>query len=208
MVQSHPAETDPTDTIGPQLRALRLEAGLSLSDVAKRTDVSEATMSRIETGRSAVSAPHLYRLSALFGVDVARFFQSDPRPKFSGIRSIHRAGEGHIFETARLHSTVLCSDLQGKHMQPFANKVTATTLEEAGGLSAHQGEEYLYVQRGRLLIHSAAYATLLLEPGDSLYFDATMPHAYVAADAAGAEFLVVCSAPGPSDPKDSPNDQP
>ena len=44
-------------------------------------------------------------------------------------------------------------------------------------------------------LHSASHAPLRLETGDSLYFDATTPHAYLAETDAGVEFLVLSSAP-------------
>lgn len=65
--------------LGPRIRALRLSRQLSLAEVAAGTGVSEATMSRIETGHSQVSAPHLYGLAQMFGVEIADFFRQDPR---------------------------------------------------------------------------------------------------------------------------------
>ena len=61
--------------LGPRIRALRLSRQLSLAEVAAGTGVSEATMSRIETGHSQVSAPHLYGLAQMFGVEIADFFR-------------------------------------------------------------------------------------------------------------------------------------
>lgn len=191
-------------SIGTQLRTLRQTVGLSLADVAARTDVSEATMSRIETGRSEVSAPHLYRLASLFGVDVGQFFGGQD---LSNARAIQRKGEGQAFDTPRLHATLLCTDLRHKRMHPFLNRVTETSLEAVGGLSSHDGEEFLMVQSGALYLYSEAYAPLLLNAGDSLYFDATQPHAYVAAGDEGAVFLVVCTSDMNGNPKDTHYDR-
>lgn len=188
-------ETQSNRQFGPKLRELRKCNALSLAEVAARTDVSEATMSRIETNRSDVSAPHLYRLANLFNVDVATFFEGDEAKGGRGARSISRHGEGQGFDTARVRSEMLCTDLRVKRMQPFLNRVTATELEIVGGLAAHDGEEFIHVKRGTLILHSEAYAPLELNTGDSFYFDATMPHAYLAADPSGVEFLVICSAP-------------
>ena len=52
---------------------------------------------------------------------------------------------------------------------------------------------------GPLVLHSAGYAALTMQTGDSLYFDAGIPHAYVAGSAEGASFLVVSSHPAPDD---------
>ena len=170
-----------------------MASGRSLADVAGATGVSEATLSRIETGRSDVSAPHLFRLATLFDVDVSSFFDGTHSTSAKGVRSVSRRGEGRMFDTARMQTSLLCTDLQEKKMHPFLNTVTATSLADVGGLAAHDGEEYLYVIDGGLFLHSDTYAPLYLETGDSLYFDAAMPHAYVAADPGGAQFLVICS---------------
>lgn len=192
--------------LGPRIRALRLERRMSLADLAHSTGVSEATLSRIETGLSDVSAPHLYGLARVLGVDIAGFFTADSHAKPQGVRALTRAGDGEVFQTARLNAQLLCGELRHKKMHPFRNTVTATTLEAVGGLSAHAGEEYLFVLRGPLLFCSAAYEPLRLETGDSLYFDASQPHAYVSGRQGGAEFLVVSSTDAPNSQKDQNHD--
>jgi transcriptional regulator with XRE-family HTH domain len=183
----------PESDLGPRIRALRLSRQLSLAEVAAGTGVSEATMSRIETGHSQVSAPHLYGLAQIFGVELADFFQ-DPAPLRSR-RSLTRAGEGAAFATPRLQARLMAGELRQKAMHPFLNRTTAHDLGQVGGLQGHAGEEYLHVLQGPLLFHSQTYAPLRLETGDSLYFDASDPHAYLTEPGAVAEFLVVTSHP-------------
>lgn len=183
----------PESDLGPRIRALRLSRQLSLAEVAAGTGVSEATMSRIETGHSQVSAPHLYGLAQIFGVELADFFQ-DSAPLRSR-RSLTRAGEGAAFATPRLQARLMAGELRQKAMHPFLNRTTAHDLGQVGGLQGHAGEEYLHVLQGPLLFHSQTYAPLRLETGDSLYFDASDPHAYLTEPGAVAEFLVVTSHP-------------
>lgn len=180
--------------LGARIRALRLDRSLSLADLARATGVSEATMSRIETGASEVSAPHLYGLAQQLGTDISSFF-AEGAALLPGARSRTSAGQGETFASPRLLAQVLNGDLLHKRMHPFLNRTTARTLDQAGGLAAHGGEEWLYVLRGPLVLHSASHAPLRLATGDSLYFDATTPHAYLAETETGAEFLVVSSAP-------------
>ena len=179
--------------LGPRIRAMRLSRQLSLAEVAAGTGVSEATMSRIETGHSQVSAPHLYGLAQIFGVDLGDFFL-DPAPPRSR-RSLTRAGDGLAFATPRLEAKLTAGELRHKAMHPFLNRTTAHDLAQVGGLQGHAGEEYLHVLQGPLLFHSETYEPLRLETGDSLYFDATDPHAYLTEPGAVAEFLVVTSHP-------------
>ena len=180
--------------LGTRIRALRLERGLSLADLARATGVSEATMSRIETGATEVSAPHLYGLAQQLGTDISSLF-ADGTALLPGARSHTRAGRGETYTSPRLQAQVLNGDLLHKRMHPFLNRTMALTVDQAGGLAAHGGEEWLYVLRGPLVLHSASHTPLRLETGDSLYFDATTPHAYLAETAEGAEFLVLSSAP-------------
>ncbi len=185
---------DPT-SLGPRLRALRLSRQLSLAEVAAGTGVSEATMSRIETGQSQVSAPHLYGLAQMFGVEISDFFHDDNALR--GRRSLTRAGQGVAFVTPRLEARLMAGDLRHKAMHPFVNRTTAHDLAQVGGLLGHAGEEYLHVLKGPLVLMSETYNPLRLETGDSLYFDATDPHAYLTDQGAEAVFLVVSSAISP-----------
>ena len=167
--------------IGQRLKALRRDKGLSLSELAKRTGLSEATLSRVENNQTLVSAHSLYVLSQVFEVDITAFFEPRSKPITAGIRSVCRKGDGVTFDSARYQALVLCADLANKKMHPAINRITITTLEEAGGLSRHDGEEFVFVLKGTLLLASEFYEPLRLTKGDSVYFDSRMGHAYLAA---------------------------
>lgn len=188
-----------SNALGQRIRALRLNRRLSLAQLAQATGVSEATLSRIEVGHSQVTAPHLHGLAQQLGVDISSFFADDISLLHPGFRALNREGQGDLFETPRLSARLKAGELLNKRMHPFVNQVTATTLEQAGGLRAHAGEEYLHVLSGPLVFHSAGYAALTMQTGDSLYFDAGIPHAYVAGGNGGASFLVIASHPAPDD---------
>ena len=59
--------------IGPALRALRQREGLTLDELAERSGLSRARISRIERGRAEFSLQALMRLSAALGVEVTYF---------------------------------------------------------------------------------------------------------------------------------------
>jgi len=81
-------------------------------------------------------------------------------------------------------------------MIPIIIDVQARSVEELGGLVRHAGEEYLYVIRGRMELHSDLYAPLPLGPGDSVYFDSGMAHAYVRTNSDECTVISVCAGPG------------
>ncbi len=183
--------------LGPRIKTLRKERGLSLAGLAKTTGVSEATLSRVENEQTLVSAHHLYQLAQTLGVDITAFFEPGSKSISTGIRSICRKGEGIPLSTARYDAQVLCTDIASKRMHPAIDTVTVGSLEAAGGYSRHDGEEFLHVLAGRLLLATEFYEPATLEPGDSIYFDSHMGHAYLSADGAPVQILVIATTEPP-----------
>ena len=162
-----------------------------MAKLAAATGISDATISRVETGKTLVSAHNLYVLAKVLGVDITAFYSHSAHPLQSGIRSVSRGGQGQDLATERFMTTILAGDLSNKQMHPAINVITQTTLEPGNALTGHSGEEFLFVLEGQLILHSAHYAPLLLDAGDSLYFDGTMPHAYLAGQGGEARILVL-----------------
>jgi quercetin dioxygenase-like cupin family protein len=85
---------------------------------------------------------------------------------------------------------VLCADFKEKRNFFWRVTVSARSLDESGGWRSHPGEEFLSVISGTLALHTEHYETVRLGPGDSILFDATMRHAYVAAGEGDAVLLM------------------
>ena len=181
----------PHRPLGQRIAELRKLQGLTLARLAEVCELSEATLSRIENGHSAVSAQHLFILSQYLKVDITDFFRDDAAPLTPGVRSLTLAGNGTHQELARYDAEVLCADLSRKEMHPVINTIRARTLDQAGGLSSHPGEEFLYVLEGEVIVHSELYAPTQLKPGDSLYFDGAQGHAYACGSDNPARILVL-----------------
>jgi transcriptional regulator with XRE-family HTH domain len=69
--------TEVRQRIGPVIRRLRQQQGLSLSDLAQRTDISVSYLSRLEKGRSVPSFTLLSRLGQELGVDIGFFVETE-----------------------------------------------------------------------------------------------------------------------------------
>jgi transcriptional regulator with XRE-family HTH domain len=181
--------------IGERLLELRKSRGLTLASLAKLTGISEATLSRAENDIASPNAHNLYVLAKALDVDVTTFFRTDSVSFGAGLRSITRRDAGEKRSTGRYDFELLCADLAHKNMMPSKNRIVVTSLEDAGGLRGHEGEEFVYVLNGALYLHSEQYVPALLETGDSMYFDSNMPHAYVAVDDNGADILSITMIP-------------
>ena len=62
----------------------------------------------------------------------------------------------------------LCTELRRKRMVPVITKIRASSREEFGELVRHAGEEFIYVIKGRVVVHTQFYDPVTLErgPGD------------------------------------------
>ncbi|MEF0943863.1 helix-turn-helix domain-containing protein [Rhizobium sp. BR 362] len=83
------SEIHPVDLhVGQQIRILRIQSNLSLSELAKDMSVSLQQLQKYETGRNRVSASRLYEMAACLQVPVDRFFQGLPAPGADGLDSM------------------------------------------------------------------------------------------------------------------------
>jgi mannose-6-phosphate isomerase-like protein (cupin superfamily) len=141
----------------------------------------------------------LIRLAQALNVDIKDIIANAGErsaPVAVGRRSVTRAGEALDADSEQHLHHYPAADLLGKMMTPIIIDVQARSVDELGGLVRHSGEEYLYVLRGSMELHSDLYAPLPLGAGDSVYFDSGMAHAYVRTSAEPCTVLAVCAGQG------------
>lgn len=181
------------------IRDVRLAKGLSLRALSARAGLPYSTLSKLENGKMSLTYDKLIRLAQALNVDLKDIL-ADPgehaAPVAVGRRSITRAGEALDAESEKHVHHYPASDLLGKMMIPIIIDVQARSIDELGGLVRHGGEEYLYVLRGSMELHSDLYAPLPLGPGDSVYFDSGMAHGYVRTSNEPCMVLAVCAGRG------------
>jgi transcriptional regulator with XRE-family HTH domain len=170
--------------MGERLRAVRRERGLSLRDLAKRLDVSPSLISQVETGRASPSVSTLYAISQALSVsvddllfdEVDRPRRASPAPAEQRPYPVQR---GTDRSTIRLASGVTWERLTTES-EPGTDFLYV--IYEVGGASSpehefqrHMGREWGFVLSGRLGV-TIGFDDHVLEPGDSVAIDSTMPH--------------------------------
>jgi transcriptional regulator with XRE-family HTH domain len=192
---STPART--TAKPGAMLKKLRIQRGWTLKEVSRRTGYPVSTLSKIENDRVSLTYDKLTRISAGLDVDFSSLFGAQETTAetsaLHGRRSITRAGEGRSIESKNYFHLYAATELLNKRLIPIIVEIRARSLEEFGELVRHSGEEYIYVLEGEVDVHTSAYAPVRLKAGDSIYFDSTMGHAYIAASSGPCRVLGVCS---------------
>lgn len=193
---------DGGDSVPPPSRAIRgvrLAQGLSLRALSARAGLPYSTLSKLENGKMTLTYDKLIRLAQALNVDLKDILATAEEravPVAVGRRSITRAGEALDAESEKHVHHYPAADLLGKMMIPIIIDVQARSVDELGGLVRHGGEEYLYVLRGSMELHSDLYAPLSLGPGDSVYFDSGMAHGYVRTSVEPCTVLAVCAGQG------------
>lgn len=181
------------------IRDVRLAQGLSLRALSARAGMPYSTLSKLENGKMALTYDKLIRLAQALNVDLQDILanaEQRPGPAAVGRRSVTRAGEALDAQSERHVHHYPAADLLGKMMTPIIIDVQATSVDDLGGLVRHSGEEYLYILRGSMDLHSDLYAPLPLSAGDSVYFDSGMAHGYVRTSAEPCIVLAVCAGQG------------
>jgi len=201
-MDAHPADVRSKPILGNCLRAARQARGLTLKAVAARTGIALSTLSKVENQQMSLTYDKLLQLSAGLEMEIAELFHPPgsvdaAAPLYTACRSIARAREGQLVQTELYSHLNQCTDLLGKRMVPIVAEVTARTLDQFGPLMRHAGEEFFHVLEGRVAVHTEFYATAVLDPGDGIYLDSGMGHAYLNAGSGTARALCICSGDAP-----------
>jgi transcriptional regulator with XRE-family HTH domain len=165
--------------IGPRIRALRLKRKIGLVDLGMHTELSPALLSKIERGRLFPTLPTLLRIALVFGVGLEYFFAgAREKPLVAVTRKSQRVelperpggrDAAYRFMSLDYPATERRFNCYYAEFLP----VPAETLRPHD----HAGVEFIYVIQGTLSVHMDA-GEHVLEAGDAIYFDATVPHAY------------------------------
>ncbi len=164
-------------SIGDRVRTVREEKGLTRGDIGQRTGMSPEYLQRIETGQVAPPLGVLIRMAKALDMKLGRFISTGEVKPFTVVRKHERRvisrytsaqGDqyGYTYES-------LAADKKDRHMEPFM--VTLVPSEAKKEVSAHSGQEFIYVLEGAMEVNLEDYSEVLY-PGDSIYYDSTVPH--------------------------------
>lgn len=164
------APVEEQSSIGPRFRKLRLQRGESLAMVANAVGVSIGFLSNLERSQSGASIGIMRKLAQYYGLNILDLFNpidgTGPLVRPHDRKSL-KGGPGVQME-------LLAS---GKiTMEPHLFRVAPGA--GSGESYSHEGEEFLYLVRGRLNIELAGQP-FELRAGDSFYFSSKTQHHWV-----------------------------
>ena len=180
---------DPIKSIANRLRGLREVLELSAQEVAESCHLRVEEYMALESGESDISVNVLQTIARRYGIslDVLMFGEE---PKMNAY-FITRAGAGVSVERRKAYKyEALASGFRDRKADPFIVTVEPAPANAPMHLNSHEGQEMNYVLEGRLLLRLNG-KELVLNVGDSLYFDSSLPHGMKALDGRPVRFLAI-----------------
>ena len=177
--------------IAGRIRELRQISGISVEEMAKRTDVSVQEYVQYEDGSRNMSIAFLYRCVLIFGVDFSDLLEGRS-PKLRSY-ALTRKGEGQRIEEA--HHMVgynLAPDFRNRIALPLYMKLAyrPNAQFEDIELVTHEGQECDIVISGHMKIQIGEHSEIL-HPGDTIYYDSSTPHGMIAVDGEDCTFYAI-----------------
>ena len=162
-----------------KIRKMRQNQGVTLKDLSLRAKLTEGYLSRIENSESAPPISTLYRIAESLNLDINYLFMNgDVASDNRNIAVIRKKdideeiGQSPILEGSYGYAYIpLGKEKLGKNMDPYF------LIEDFkfGQASQHEGEEFYFVIEGCVEFFYGV-EKYFLEKGDSVYFDANIPH--------------------------------
>jgi transcriptional regulator with XRE-family HTH domain len=162
---------------GERVKRVREKRQLSLKDVSLRTGIDETTLQQIEEESLMPPLGTVIKLAKALEMKMGYFISGDEEKPYTIVKSQDRKLVSRFDSRKGKHYGYAYESLapykKDRHMEPFL-----VTLEPASTemeRSTHDGQEFIFVLSGEMEVRLEE-AIYVLEPGDAIYYDSTLPH--------------------------------
>jgi quercetin dioxygenase-like cupin family protein/DNA-binding XRE family transcriptional regulator len=173
--------------IAQRLRGLRDALDVSEQEMASVCDISVEEYIAYESGNKDIPVSILHCIARKYGVELTSLlFGDDPHMQ---TYYLTRKGHGAAMERTKAYKyQSLAAGFKGRQADPFI--VTVEPNDNPIYQNTHPGHEFNMILEGRMLL-SMNSKELILEEGDSIYFDSNLPHGMKALDGKNVKFLAI-----------------
>ncbi len=192
--------SDNKTIVGSKIKGIRESKNLSIEEISERSGLSADQISSIENDQNLPSLGPLIKIARALGVRLGTFMDDNDALGPVITRAKDRERDSSISFSngaadARKHMEYhpLAQQKAGRHMEPFVIEINPTD-ENNFQLSAHEGEEFIYVMEGQLEIDYGKEKYQLSE-GDSIFYDSIVKHHVHGLPGKSAKILAVVYIP-------------
>ena len=186
--------------VGAKIKGIRETKNLTLEEIAERSGLSVEQITSIENDQNLPSLGPLIKIARALGVRLGTFMDDNDSLGPVVTRAKDREANNSISFSngatdARKHMEYhpLAQQKAGRHMEPFIIDINPEDSPNFQ-LSAHEGEEFIYVMQGEVEIEYGKDKYLLAE-GDSIFYDSIVKHHVHGAPGKSAKILAVVYIP-------------
>ncbi len=181
--------SDQIKLIAERIRDLREISGLSTETLSKELGVANELYQQYESGTTDIPVGFLYEIASKFKVELTAILTGD-EPKLHSY-AVVRNGKGKLVERKKQYKyQSLAYNFINKKAEPFLVTIDPKADDEEIVFSSHPGHEFNYMVEGTLLLVIDGHE-IILEEGDSLYFDSMHPHGMRALSEKPAKLLAI-----------------
>ncbi len=183
--------------IGEKIRGLRQQKRLTLQELSELTTLSKPLLSQIENQQVIPPLATLLKIAKGLKVDIHFFFEDagnrqnyvlTRREDVREDEKIPRPAANDVARPYAYHS--LAQGLRHKHMEPFLVEFENKKWDDSLFFRHEGDEEFIYITAGELDFHYNN-EVLRMKVGDSIYYDSSQPHGWVAVGDATARAVAV-----------------
>jgi transcriptional regulator with XRE-family HTH domain len=174
---SGPDREDIPVRVGERVKSVREQRGLSVTDIARRTGLDAPTLVEIEEGTMAPPLGTVIKLAKALEMKMGYFISGEEDKAYTIVRHGDRKVVSRFDSKKGKHYGYeyesLAPHKKDRHMEPFLVTLQPAATEEER--SSHDGQEFIFVLTGKMEVRLGSEIHVL-EPGDSIYYDSTVPH--------------------------------
>jgi transcriptional regulator with XRE-family HTH domain len=176
--------------IGSRLKAAREKAGLSQRTLARRSGVSNGTISLIEQNKTSPSVASLKRLLDTVSMSLVEFFDDE---SLADEKYFFRAEELTEYGSGKVFFNQVGANVPGRQLQILRERYLPKG-DTGKSMLSHAGEEGGIILSGQIEITVGDQVAVLSE-GDAYYFDSNIPHRFRNRGSDECEVISVCTPP-------------
>ena len=175
--------------IASRIRELRELKEIKAETVAAALGVDPAAYLKMESGSEDISASRLNEIAHQLGVDLSLLLTG--KESRMSTFTVTRAGQGVTIQRRKEYQyQALAANFTGKRAEPFVVVVPPTPEGTPVPVNSHPGQEMDYMLEGQLKVVVCGNE-VVLNPGDTIYYDSSNPHGMVAVGGQPARFIAI-----------------
>ncbi len=181
--------TEEIKQIAARIRELREIFNVPAQELAKEFEISEELYGRYENGEIDIPVSILFKIAHRFNVELASLITGE-EPRLHTY-ALTRKGKGISVDRRKDYKyQSLAFNFAHKKAEPFLVSVDPEPKDAPVHYNSHPGQEFNYILEGSMKIMLDSHE-LILNEGDSLFFDSAVPHGMKALNGKPAKFLAI-----------------